>query len=55
MHKHNNELHEQKALLGAALGAITGYSRKGRKGAATGAVLGGLTALIAGEQAINAF
>lgn len=54
MHNRNNELHKQKALVGAALGAATGYSRKGREGAATGAVIGGITALIVGKQAINA-
>lgn len=54
MHNRNNQLHDQKALVGAAVGAATGYSREGREGAAAGAVIGGLAALIAGNQAVNA-
>lgn len=54
MHNRSNQLHEQKALVGVALGAATGYSRRGREGAVVGATIGGLAALIAGNQAVNA-
>lgn len=54
MHNRKNTLHDRKALVGAAIGAATGYKSNGRKGAATGALVVGLAALIAGDQAVNA-
>ncbi len=52
-HKNQRKLHEGKALAGAAMGAATGYFSKGKKGAATGAVLGGLVGLFGGETGLE--
>lgn len=54
-HKGRQDLHEGKALAGAALGALMGYTHKGgAQGAVTGATLGGLAGLFAGNTGLQA-
>ena len=52
-HRKQGELHEGKALAGAATGAAAGYFKDGKSGAATGAVLGGLAGLFAGKTGLE--
>lgn len=52
-HRQKGELHEGKALTGAAIGAATGYFSKGKKGAAAGAVFGGLAGLFGGNEGVE--
>lgn len=55
VHRKQGRLHTGKALAGASLGALTGWSeQQTKKAAATGAILGGVAGLLAGKEGLEA-
>lgn len=54
MHNGKRQLHAGKAVAGAGMGAAAGWFSKGTKqSATTGAILGGLAGLLAGDEGLD--